>query len=202
LAAAAAAVLSLAGCRGATPAAVQPPDVDPASAAAYAMEHYDANGDGAIDSDEIKQCPPLAAVAASYDADRDEKLSAEEIASRLTRLFDSGVALTNVDCTVTFAGQPLVGATVTFRPVAMLGDEFPSATGTTDEFGVARPAVDSQGLPDNLKDVAAMHPGLYRVEITHPETTIPARYNTKTELGFEMDPSARGGTSPRFALTR
>jgi hypothetical protein len=46
-----------------------------------------------------------------------------------------------------------------------------------------------------------MFPGLYLVEITHPQVQLPARYNTATELGCELNPLSREGSSARFDLT-
>ena len=48
---------------------------------------------------------------------------------------------------------------------------------------------------------ALFFPGLYHVEISHPKTQIPSRYNTASELGWEVDPFSRAGTTARFDLT-
>jgi len=202
LPAAAAAILILSGCGGAKPAGVRPPSVDADAAGDYALENYDANKDGAIDKGELAaKCPPLAAAMPSYDADSNGQLSREEVVARVTRLYGSGNALLTVDCMVTLDGRPLTGATVRFRPVAMFGDELQPAEGVTDEQGAARPSVTDENLPEDLKGTALMAPGLYHVEITHPQRELPARYNTATELGFEVDPVSRTGTAARFDLT-
>jgi hypothetical protein len=199
---AAAATLMLAVLFGCSqrPQRVSLPSVDGSDAAAFAMENYDANGDGALDKTELAKCPPLAVAMTTYDADGNGQLSADEIDSRVTRLYGSGAALTNVDCTVTVSGRPLRGATVKFRPVEMFGDAVKPAEGVTDEAGMARPALADEALPDELAGTALVHPGLYHVEITHPNMALPARYNTATELGFEVDPAQRGGTTARFDL--
>jgi hypothetical protein len=60
--------------------------------------------------------------------------------------------------------------------------------------------MDDKELPNDLKGSRLMQPGLYHVEITHPTVTLPSRYNAATELGFEVDPVARGGVSANFDL--
>jgi hypothetical protein len=192
-------VVVFVGCaRG--PAAVELPSVDGSDVAAFAMEHFDTNHDGAINASEMAGCPPLVVALASYDADRNGELTAEEINARITSLYGPSAALTSVDCVVTLNGRPVQGATVKFRPVEMLGSSVKPAQGVTDQSGIARMALGDDNLPDDLKGTALMHPGLYHVEITHPQIAIPASYNTATTLGFEVDPSQRSGTSARFDL--
>jgi hypothetical protein len=38
------------------------------------------------------------------------------------------------------------------------------------------------------------------VEITHPTKKIPAKYNTSTQLGFEVHPDSHGGSHAVFDL--
>src|SRR5262249_52757763 len=94
----------------------------------------------------------------------------------------------------------LRGATIKFRPVEMLGSSVKPGDGVTDESGVARIAMSNDDMPDDLKGASLMQPGLYYVEITHPDVALAARYNKATELGFEVDPSQRGGTAAQFDL--
>ncbi len=82
----------------------------------------------------------------------------------------------------------------------MLTPSIKLAQGVTDESGVALMALGDENLPSDLQGQPLMQPGLFHVEITHPKLALPARYNTATELGFEVDPSQRGGTSARFEL--
>jgi len=183
------------------PAAVEKPNVDASSAAAKAVELYDANGDGALGKDELAKCAPLAQSMANYDANNDGRLTEEEISNRLTQLVGPSAAYVTVDGTVTIDRRPLVGATVKLRPADIFEGELPAAEGTTDELGTARPSIPADRLPADLTDAALVYPGLYHVEITHPQTQLPARYNTATELGWEIDPSSRTGMSARFDLT-
>lgn len=193
------ALTAMAGCSGGA-AKITEASVDPATAAAAAIEQLDKNGDGSLDATEIEACPPLKGALASYDSSSDGALSEAEIEQRLTALYQSGVALANFDCTVTSGGRSLIGATVKLRPVGFLADSLLPAEGTTDEQGVARPTIGDEHIPEKLKGAPLLYPGLYHVEITHGEVTIPARYNSATELGADVDPTSRTGTSAAFAL--
>jgi hypothetical protein len=200
----AAACLVAASCLGCTqrgPARVEKPDVDAQASAEKALELYDANGDAALDGEEIGKCPPLAKSLASYDADKDGRLTGDEISSRLAQLIGPSSAYVSVDGTVTLDGRPLVGATLKLRPAELFVDSLPPAEGTTDEQGIARPAIAADRLPADVGGAALVFPGLYHVEITHPTTQIPGRYNMASELGWEVDPFSRAGTTARFALT-
>jgi hypothetical protein len=192
--------LAILGCGASRPAAVSKPNVNPADAAAAALEAYDANGDGSLAGDELAKCPPLAQMLAEYDSDGNSQLTAEEISARLTRMFSSGSALMDVSCEVKLAGRPLSGANVKFRPVEMLADGLHPAEGVTDESGAAQLSIGDELLPENLRGQSMMQPGLYHVEITHPQRQLPTRYNTETELGFEVDPFSRGGARATFDL--
>jgi hypothetical protein len=178
--------LALAGCsRG--PAAVPPPDIDPDNAAEQAIELYDANQDGALSQEELVKCPAMLSKLAVYDQNSNGSVEAAEIAKRLTDLLSAQIALTRLQCRVTFRGRPLSGATVTMEPEAFLGDEVKTATGVTDERGVAAPSISKEEMPENLQRMAFVHCGVFKVRITHPTVKLPARYNTATELGYETE---------------
>jgi hypothetical protein len=176
------------------------PDVDAPAAAAYAMEHFDGNKDGAIQKSKLTDNPALAAALLSFDASGDERLDASEIANGLTQMYVSRMNLTGMTCTVTRHGRPLVGAKVRLRPLEMLGDALPPAEGVTDESGTVQPGVNAELVPTEFKNKPLMYPGLYRVEITHDQVQLPSRYNTATELGYQANPLARVGASARFDL--
>ena len=187
----------LAGC--AKPGQVS---VSPDAAATQAISLYDANNDGAIDAEEAASCSPLASSIRSYDADGDGRLASDEIANRLRQLFDSSSNLTEVSLTATLNGHPLSGATVRLRPVDFLANVIPPAEGETDDAGVARPTIGDERLPDDFRGLPLVHHGLYYVEITHASQKLAERYNSASELGFEVNPASRGGTMARFELTR
>jgi hypothetical protein len=187
------------GCSGRS-GGLPAPDVDSAAASAAALERYDANGDGALDAGELEACPPLASSRSTFDSNNDGRLTGDEIANRLNALAGPKSAFVSVNCTVTFSGVPLAGAKVTLRPPEFLGDSLPTAEATTDDSGYASPSISAESLPPQLKETPLVYPGLYRVEITHPERQLPSRYNSESELGIEIDPSSRSATSARFDL--
>lgn len=177
------------------------PPVSPADAASNAMELYDENGDGTLDETELVACPALKAEVYEFDANADGKLSEEEIFGRLDTLYGRRVGLTPSECKVTLDGEPLEGATVKYVPDPLLGEGTTRpAEGVTDSAGVAKLSVAPEHIPDTLGGRKVMQVGLYRVEITHPSKDIPAKYNTETILGFELNPNRHLGPNGEFEL--
>ena len=174
----------MSGCGHGLPA-LRPPDVDPDSAAAKAMEQYDKDGDGLLSATELEACPGLAKMVKEYDTDGDSSVSQAELAERLRKFAESGAALTPLTVDVRLNNLPLAGATVRFVPEDYFDDEIKVAVGKTSKSGTARMAVASEDLPENQRNLRAVQFGTYRVEITHPNVDIPARYNTETTLGYE-----------------
>src|SRR5262249_27904405 len=124
-------VLLAAGCTGGGPAA---PQVSPRDAANQALAEYDANKDGALDAKELEACPGLQSGLKRIDKDNDGRLTADEIADRLT-LFQQQGMLADVAVEVTLDGRPLAGATVTLVPEKFMGPSVKPATSVTDEMG-------------------------------------------------------------------
>jgi hypothetical protein len=174
--------------------------LDPAGAADAAMASYDANKDGALDASELSKCPALAYTLASLDANGDHKLSSDEISQKLSAIQSWGASAMGVPCNVSLDGRPLVGATVNLVPPDIFKDSLFPAKGVTDDQGVAHPTIGDENLAGKLKDIPLVYPGLYAVEIAHPNQQIPARYNTQTELGLLIDPTSREGAGARFDL--
>ncbi|MDA1012905.1 MAG: hypothetical protein O3A00_00460 [Planctomycetota bacterium] len=115
---------------------------------------------------------------------------------------ESAVELVPVSGKITFNGQPLAKANVTFVPESKA--EFaPTSSGTTDAAGVYK-------LEAPLGSGAM--PGKHRVKISkysegsadagdaggEPENEIPAKYNLDTELTIEL--SAEGTDKADFNL--
>jgi hypothetical protein len=182
------------GSRGGSRAA--PPKVDPRAAAAEAIRLYDKNGDGSLDELETGACPAIKRAREGYDKDGNGKISQDEISQHLESIYSVGVGLLEVQCTVLRNGRPLSGATVRFIPEPFLGGDLQTAIATTDADGVAIPSIPAEKLPGRLRNASLMQVGLYRVEIEHP--TLSADH-TKG-LGFEVDPTRRGGTTASFDL--
>jgi hypothetical protein len=104
----------------------------------------------------------------------------------------SGVTLITLD------GRPLPEATVTLEPEEFLGPGFTACQGVTDQSGRA-----SIKGPD--PKYPGIYLGLYRVKVTKSvggRETIPARYNTQTELGLEATDDIPGVGNIEFHLKR
>jgi len=179
----------LTGCSNGPPA-LRAPYLDPESAAADAIELYDKDGDGQLSVAELEDCSGILASISAYDKNGDEQVSAEEIAQRLQTFVDSKVAIGRLIVSVRLDGSSLEGATIRFIPEDYLGDEIKPAMGQTNGSGTAAMAVAKEDLPESQKELVGVHFGTYRVEITHPSISIPAKYNTESTLGFEPAPAS------------
>ena len=189
-------LLATSGCGG-----FAPPSVDPALAANTAMSQYDKNGDGELDREELAACPALIDALVEYDLNGDKQISHEKLTVIQKKMYNSEISLTATYCRVTLNGKPLQGAKVLFIPEGFLGENTTlPAEGVTDGSGMTDMSVPVEELPEELKRYRKLHAGVYRVEITHPEVELPARYNTESELGYEVHPDAHGGSHAVFDL--
>lgn len=199
------ALIFLAGCDR-KPQRAEVPGHDPAAAAQQALAAYDKNSDGAIAGDELKAAPALVdhpqLPVKLLDKNSDGRVDADEIKSRVQTWLDSKVGIMSFHCTVLMDGKPLEGVKVVFEPEAFHGGAISEATGTTGADGTAVMAVDKAKLPDHLKDISGMQTGFYKVRITHPSTSIPAKYNTETTLGQEVSSDAVGSINVTFDLKK
>jgi hypothetical protein len=160
---------------------VSRPSVSASSAAAAAMEQYDADHDGKISGAELDACPSIKSALDKIDTAGEGTVTAEKLTARI-KTWQNGVGRLGASCTVLRNGEPLVGAEVKFVPEKFLGDSFPTGTGTTGSSGVAKISI-----PLSEKDNRpGMPPGFYRVEVTKAGENIPAKYNTATTLGQEI----------------
>ena len=184
------AVTCFAGCSSG-PEAVDMPEYRPEEAAAKAIQRYDADGDGQLSTEEVAECPGLAAARRSVDGDGNGQLSGEEIAARIALYTRRGAGVKSVYCTVTLDGRPFAGATVELVPESFLADVISPARGVSSDDGSVPLSVESEALPADLAGIAAVHVGMYRVRVTHPDQGIPAEYNTETTLGCEVGPTTR-----------
>jgi hypothetical protein len=119
------------------------------------------------------------------DADGDGELSDAELQRRFSAVFHPQIGLLPARCRVTQNGRPLIGANVRFVPPKVLEGILPPASGVTDTDGTARLRLAPEDMPKNVPNsrMAVMRPGIYLVEVTHPEMSIPAEYNSDTTLG-------------------
>jgi EF hand domain-containing protein len=187
----------LAGCQSSS----MVPKVDPEEAVASAMEQFDKNGDGELDKSELAACPALLDALGEYDTNGNKMIGRDELALRIGNMYSRKISLTAADCKVTLNKKPLAGAKILFVPEEFLGaGTTVAAEGVTDQFGLAIMAIPAENLPEELRRHKKTQVGVYRVEITHPSKTIPAKYNTQTELGYEVHPDSHNGSHAFFHL--
>lgn len=171
------------GCRQGAPALVPPHVARGASSAA--IEKYDTDHDGAIGAAELAGVPALKKTLKRLDANGDGKITADEIDTRIAAWQKSGIALTRTQAAVRLNGQPLGDAQVTLIPESFLGDNIKPASGHTDASGLTFLSV-----PNPKPGEAGVHLGYYRIEVSKKNAagteTIPAKYNSATELGAEI----------------
>ena len=175
----------LIGCSN-QPTAIDVPPINPAEATAAAFAQYDANSDSQLSRNELTACAALAGAVVHYDKNDDDQISAEELTSRFAGWVESGIGVSSLACRVTLKNRPLVGAKIVFIPEACFGNTLQPATGITDDSGTAMLSVDEAYLPKDAHNMRGVQQGLYRVEVTHPQERIPAKYNSATRLGKEV----------------
>jgi YD repeat-containing protein len=165
------------------------------------LEQYDQDRDGRLSQGELASLPPIAGNRSWYDYDKDGQISGDELRAGLTEIFDPKVGLLTFNCSVTRNGKPLSGANVRFVPLPALQDAIPPVAGVTDKFGCAEMALAAEDLPANAPTrVALVRPGLYLVQITHPEMSVPEEYNVSTKLGQEVSRFTTAGASKAIRL--
>lgn len=179
------AALVAGGCSGA-PGRLTPPKVSANGAADEAFELYDQNQDGSLAKSELAECPGLTHAFTSYDTDGSGQLSHDEIAAGIRVWSEGKMGMTSWPFQVRFNGRPLDGAQVKLVPEPFLGGAVKSASGESGPGGHGALGMAMDDLPSNAPKRPLIQPGLYRVEITHPSTPIPAKYNTESTLGLEV----------------
>jgi hypothetical protein len=176
--------LVLSGCGG-RPSRVEMQTLDPAANAAAAIKQYDTDGDGALSKVELAKCPGILKAIELYDKNADGKVSKDEIANRIQTWIDDKTASLSLSCLVTIDGKNLDGGTIELIPEEFFGESLHPASGEISQ-GVALLAIDPSLLPPDQADLRGVHPGVYKVKITHPSIKIPAKYNDQTTIGQEV----------------
>lgn len=177
--------LLIAGCSGA-PGRISSPDVDPEKAAALAMEEFDRDGDGVLNGEELQACPALVYAMPVYDTNRDKQLSEEEVAAGIGRWATARIGAILLPFRIQLDGRPLAGAKVEMIPVSFLGGAIKPAHGVANKVGIGKLRLAPEDrLPNTPPNMPLVPPGLYRVEITHPDIEVPAKFNVDSTLGVE-----------------
>jgi hypothetical protein len=185
----------LTGC-GSKPTRVTVPEFDPPVMSAAALEKKDANRDGAVSADELQDWPGLKAALGKIDRNQDGKADQGEIEQHLRDYSASRIGLQSLTCFVTVNGAPLSDATVDFIPEEFLAAVIKPARAVTGATGSGPVLPVDGGIP-------GIAPGIYRVTISRKigdREMLPAKYNTATELGFEVS-AASGGAPAKFDLS-
>jgi hypothetical protein len=170
---------------------VEVPQINAREVAACALAEYDTNKDGYLDAGELQRCPGLQSALKRFDRDKDGRFSQSELEAYFATYVDSKIGLQALSCRFTLDDQPLVGATVVLEPESFMGRNIKPARGVTNERGNAGIQIDGAAYPGcNL--------AVYRVRVSrkvNDQETLPARYNTQTQLGLEVAPGLRGRTA-------
>ncbi len=154
------------------------------SAGQHAIAEYDSNKDGKISGDELKKSAALNSALDLIDSNKDGAITGEEIDARIQQWRASQVALMPVCCKVLLNGKPVAKARITFEPEAFLGNSVHSATGVTDEDGVAIMSIPAEHLSNpTLTGVA---PGFYKI-VAEVENE---RHTAGPRTGCEVAPDA------------
>jgi hypothetical protein len=158
------------------------------------IKKYDKGSDGALISIELHDLDSIYYYMKKYDLDGDDKVSRDEIASRIDSWQDQAAAEHAVDVIVTLDGYPLAGANVRMVPEFDPGDGSQARVGQTDANGAAHIAVALEDLSQALKnpDFRGVFGSKYKIEVTHPQRKVPDRYNVNAELNAEVARESTG----------
>ena len=192
--------LAAGGCSGGS-SRTPPPEIDADAAAQQAISMYDTNGDGVISGKELDKCPGIKDALEHYDIKHDGKITAAAIAARIREWQESKLGTTVPKVRVLLDGQLLEGATVTFEPEPFLGPHVATASGQTAQNGAVLLTIAADPGNPQSERKPGVHCGLYKVRISKQvggHETLPARFNSNTELGAEIAPHTE---PPRFNLT-
>lgn len=144
--------------------------LDPQCMANKAIQTYDANGDGVLDSEELNECLPLVESMSRIDRNNDGQLTNDEIFVRFEKYGSLSASIPG-QVTVFKGGRPLMEADVLFEPEPFMEGVAPSYKGTTNSLG--RVFLVSDPVTRGLAV------GFYRVTITR-------RDGSKKILGCEI----------------
>jgi hypothetical protein len=180
----------VAGCDRGAKRIVPAKVANPAKAAEEAMKMYDANQDGKLDAQELKQISALAQLA------KDGAVTADLIEKQLKEWAQGAIGRVQWGVVIVHNGKPIVGADVKFVPEKFMGENYPVPTGKTNNIGFASMSVQVSALGEP-KGIPL---GFYRLEVTKDGESIPAKYNTESTISLGVFTGQAGGGGPTFNL--
>jgi hypothetical protein len=181
--------LALMGCSGGKPARIHVPEYDISTISQQAIELNDKDGDGVLSAEELEGAKSLRSGMSRLDADKDGKLTVDEIAQRFQRYIDYKAGLAPVDCTLIRNGRPLAGAKITYEPEPFMGDSVQSGYGETGAEGITTISVASEFLPTPRH--SGVKPGFYRVRVTLADGTEVTKLDAGVECAGDFQSSHR-----------
>ena len=189
--------LGVCGC-STHPPGIPAPDVDPNDLGEELLSAHDADGNGSLSLKELEALPAVLDRIKVYDPNGDGEVALGELQARLGQFFNGRVGLMGSSCRVKRNGKPLKGAIVHFVPIPQLEGAVKVCSGVTMSAGQTVLSIRVENLPPNAPQREGLcQPGLYSVEVTHPDIKIPEQYNVKTTLGREISPEvALAGAIP------
>jgi len=179
------------------PEKVAVPSFDPPAMASRALAEKDANHDEALSADEVRGWQGLRSVFKSIDKNSNGKLERSELEQHFADYAVGRIGLQSLTCFVYSGGTPVSDATVEFVPEPLFAEYIKPGRATTGRDGSGPVLPTDGGLP-------GMAPGMYRVTISKKNgdrETIPKKFNSESELGFEVS-NALGGAPAKFDIGR
>lgn len=180
-------LLAVAGCDSGS-ARVKQLYVDSTSASEAAIKQHDQDGNGTLDSTELKSIASIGNVSDQYDTDRDGQVSASEIRSRIDKWQAMKVAMVSCGFVVKLDGKPLPEAKVRLEPEPFLAESLRPCLGVTDSRGRVTPSQEEASMGNPSDGLTGVPPGLYRISIMHPKLEKLRQYHSETILGLQIAP--------------
>lgn len=171
-------LVAMCGCSD-RPSPLRHPYIQAQNAAREAISQYDTDGDKLLSEKELEACPGILNALPDIDSDGDRMVSEAEISARISTWQGDSTVLVFPRVHVRVGKKPLVGARVDLIPEPFLAPYLKPGSGTVGKTGMA-----AISMPE--ADPPGMACGIYKVRVTHPSQSIPAKFNEQTILGLEI----------------
>jgi hypothetical protein len=187
--------LPVAGCsRRPAPSRPPGPNITSADVARAIILQYDTKHLGYLDAEESRKSAAIMDLRKDLAIPAGSPLKEEQIAERAKIWLEGPSPRVLPNIAVYLDGERLAGATVNLEPEKCMGADYHACSGITGQSGRCFVRGDDPAFP-------GVYCGLYRIQVSKRidgQETIPARYNSKSELGAEVGPSIarRGGLLP------